>query len=146
MASEVVFALKRSTTGAGRNAYLEAILVRTDEHIAQAQMRVERHSRLMSVDRNSWQQRLHADAHFNLQEGLRLLRLQRAMLLSELSGSMISTRYAAAFERQRKRERIATLREVLTWLDSLRRGPLANIVDGQRQRAIEELARLQNLD
>ena len=70
----------------------EDILARAEEAIAQAQMRIERHSRLAAVGGEPWQQRLHSDVHFNLQEGLKLLFLQRAMVLHELYGPRIHRR------------------------------------------------------
>jgi hypothetical protein len=70
-------------------AHLEAMLARAEEAIVQAQMRIERHGRLAVVDGESGQLRLHSDVQINLQEGMKLLRLQRAMVLHELYGPKI---------------------------------------------------------
>lgn len=42
-------------------------------------------------------------------------------------------------------ERIGKLRETIAWLDALPKGTIAAVIDGQRQRAINELTRLLSL-
>jgi hypothetical protein len=130
-----------------RRAHLEDKLARAEEAIVQAQMRIERHGRI-AVDGEPWQQRLHLDLHFNLQEGLKLLCLQRAMVLHELYGRRIPRRCAVGVNSNNtsKGERIGKLRETVAWLDTLPKGTLATVIDGQRQRAMDELARLQKAD
>lgn len=124
--------------------HLEDVLARAEEAIVQAQMRIERHSRLAAIGGEPWQQRLHLDVHFNLQEGLKLLRLQRAMVHYELYGPRIPRRLVASVDYNKsRRESIGKLREVVAWLDALPKGNLTIVIDGQRQRAMDELARLQ---
>jgi hypothetical protein len=78
-----------------------------------------------------------------LQEGLKLLRLQRAMVHHELYGPRIPRRLVASVDYNKsRRESIGKLREVVAWLDALPKGNLTTVIDGQRQRAMDELARL----
>lgn len=76
---------------------------------------------------------------------MKLLRLQRAMVLHELYGPSIPRWCAVGvnFNNKGKRERIAQLRETVDWLDTLPKGTLATVIAGQRQRAMDELTRLQ---
>src|SRR5262249_17354419 len=84
-----------------RRVHLEERLAKAEKAIVQAEKRIKSHSRLPAIDGEPWQKRLHADAHHNLLEGLKLLCLQRTMVLHELSGSRIPRRLVA-----NKRERI----------------------------------------
>src|SRR5215813_8837156 len=56
-----------------RFAQLEATLIRADERILEARLRIKRHCELTAVDGEPWQRRLHSEAYFNLLEGLKLL-------------------------------------------------------------------------
>jgi hypothetical protein len=128
-----------------RRVYLEDMLARAEEAIVQAQMRIERHGRLATVDGEPWQRRLHLDLQINLQEGMKLLRLQRAMVLHELYGPKIPRRCALGvnFNNKSKSERIDKLRETIAWLDTLPKDTLAMVIAAQRQRAMDELTQLQ---
>ena len=66
------------------------------------------------------------------------------MVLHELYGPRIPRQCAVDVNSNNsKRERIGQLRETIAWLDNLPKRTLASVIDGQRQRAMDELARLQ---
>lgn len=89
--------------------HLEDMLARAEEAIVQAQLRIKRHSRLAAVGGEPWQQRLHLDVHVNLQEGLKLLCLQRAMVHHELYGPRIPRRLVASVDYTVKEKALANL-------------------------------------
>jgi hypothetical protein len=93
------------------------VLARGEKIIVQADLRIKRHSRLAAFCREPWQQRLHLNINSDLQKGLKLLCLQRMMVLHELYGSRIARRSAVAVNTSNtKRERIGQLRETVGWM------------------------------
>jgi len=65
------------------------------------------------------------------------------MVHHELYGPRIPRRLVASVDYNKsRRESIGKLREVVAWLDALPKGNLTTVIDGQRQRAMDELARL----